>query len=581
MKIGAYAVERDYSHYIAYAAKTILAVVGTATKGPIGKATVCTSTQDLVNKFGPLKTDCYALYAGQYFLSQSSKLYFVRAASDAAAASSVSIAGVNTSDAELPGAIKLSTLEKGTYADGYTVTVAKGKPVYNFSIKIGSSTAATISHVSLDSLMDLSYSNDYFKVSSRNTKAVQLTPDTYEFSENVASIYGIDDKSGLVSNAVTLTATQAGITSVDVTTTETYNLVLKNKSGVTVHAINGLPLSEMTTEYSNEYFKITNVESAVASLTPGIYTFAGGNDGISDITAADYINAANALISDQIDMNIFAVPGVSDAAVVTAMLALAENRGDCLYLVDPPAGLTREGVVDWHNGGGEYNHSAFNSSYGALYYDWVTIYDSVNKVRVDVPPSVVVAATYAYSDRTTEVWYAPAGLTRGLVRGVLDSVTKLGKSDTEYLYNNNNAVNSIYDDPQVGLVLWGQKTLSRADTALNRVNVRRLLNYMKRVISAACNYLTFEPNDRVTWNSFEMKVLPFLKNIQSKRGIYEYRVVKGETIVTDEDIDNYRMPCMIAIRPTKSAEEIPIYFVLSSTGADFNEVLAANGVVTD
>ena len=211
----------------------------------------------------------------------------------------------------------------------------------------------------------------------------------------------------------------------------------------------------------------------------------------------------------------------------------------------------------------------------------VTIYDSINKMNVDVPPSVVVSASIAYSDRTTEVWYAPAGLTRGLVRGVLDSVTKLSKSDIDYLYSDKNAVNPIYDDPQVGLVLWGQKTLLREDTALNRINVRRLLNYLKRVITAACNYLTFEPNDRITWNSFEMKILPTLKSIQSKRGIYDYRVVKGETIVTNDDIDNYRMPCMVSIRPTKAAEEIPIYFVITSTGADFNDVLEANGIISE
>ena len=356
---------------------------------------------------------------------------------------------------------------------------------------------------------------------------------------------------------------------------------MKSKSGNTLETIKDIRLEDLTTSYQSSTFKVSNVNSVAASLSVGTYTFSGGNDGISDIEAGDYITAANSLTADLVDMNLFAVPGVSDPAVITAMLALAENRGDCLYLVDPPKGLTRDGVIQWHNGGGDYNHTAFNSSFGALYYDWVTIYDSVNKVRVDVPPSVVVAASYAYSDRTTEVWYAPAGLQRGLVRGVLDSVTKLGKADTELLYSDGNAINSLYDDPQVGLVLWGQKTLSRADTALNRVNVRRLLNYLKRVITAACNYLTFEPNDRVTWNSFEMKILPTLKNIQNKRGIYEYRVVKGETIVTNEDIDNYRMPCMVMIRPTKAAEEIPIYFVITSTGADFNEVLEANGVITE
>lgn len=491
MKIGAYAVERDYSHYVAYAAKTIFAVVGTATKGPVGVATVCTSAQDLVNKFGPLKPDCYGLYAGQYFLSQSSKLYFVRAASDTAAKATVNIKGINASDVEIADALTLEALELGTYADGYTVVITAS---------------------------------------------------------------GSDGK---------------------------YNIAVKSKSGNTLETIKDIRLEDLTTSYQSSTFKVSNVNSVAASLSVGTYTFSGGNDGISDIEAGDYITAANSLTADLVDMNLFAVPGVSDPAVITAMLALAENRGDCLYLVDPPKGLTRDGVIQWHNGGGDYNHTAFNSSFGALYYDWVTIYDSVNKVRVDVPPSVVVAASYAYSDRTTEVWYAPAGLQRGLVRGVLDSVTKLGKADTELLYSDGNAINSLYDDPQVGLVLWGQKTLSRSDTALNRVNVRRLLNYLKRVITAACNYLTFEPNDRVTWNSFEMKILPTLKNIQNKRGIYEYRVVKGETIVTNEDIDNYRMPCMVMIRPTKAAEEIPIYFVITSTGADFNEVLEANGVITE
>ncbi len=491
MKIGAYAVERDYSHYVSYAAKTIFAVVGTATKGPVGVATVCTSAQDLVNKFGPLKPDCYGLYAGQYFLSQSSKLYFVRAASDIAAKSTVNIKGINSSEIEVADALTLEALELGTYADGYTVVITA--------------------------------------------------------SESEGK----------------------------------YNITVKSKSGNTLETIKDIRLEDLTTSYQSSTFKVSNVNSVAAKLSAGTYTFSGGNDGISDIEAGDYITAANSLTADLVDMNLFAVPGVSDPAVITAMLALAENRGDCLYLVDPPKGLTRDGVIQWHNGGGDYNHAAFNSSFGALYYDWVTIYDSVNKVKVDVPPSVVVAASYAYSDRTTEVWYAPAGLQRGLVRGVLDSVTKLSKADTELLYSDGNAINSLYDDPQVGLVLWGQKTLSRADTALNRVNVRRLLNYLKRVITAACNYLTFEPNDRVTWNSFEMKILPTLKNIQNKRGIYEYRVVKGETIVTNEDIDNYRMPCMVMIRPTKAAEEIPIYFVITSTGADFNEVLEANGVITE
>lgn len=490
MKVGSYAIERDYSHYVAYASETVFAVVGTATKGPVGVATVCTTAQDLANKFGQLNPSCYALYAGQYFLSQASKLYFVRAASDTATESACVIEGKDVDKTEVEDAVTLKCLEVGTYGDGYTVTITAGA-------------------------------------------------------------------------------------------NSTYNITLKSKSGLTLESLKEIRLEDLTVGYTTNRIKVAAVNSTATEITPGTYTFAGGNDGISDIAAADYINAANVLAADTIDMNLFAVPGVSDAAVITAMLSLAETRGDCLYLVDPPAGLTRDGVVNWHNGSGEYEHTAFNSSYGALYYDWVTIYDTVNKRRVIVPPSVVVGATYAYSDRNSELWYAPAGLTRGLVRGVLESVTKLNRADTDYLYTDPNNINALYDDPTMGLVVWGQKTLYREETALNRVNVRRLMNYLKRIIVAACRYLTFEPNDSVTWNSFEMRVKPILRSIQNNRGIYEYRIIKGESIVTDTDIDNYRMPCMIMIRPTKAAEEIPIYFVITSTGADFNEVLEANGVVNE
>ena len=496
MRIGAYAVERDYSHYVAYAAKTIFAVVGTATKGPVGVATICTSAQDLVNKFGPLKTDCYGLYAGQYFLSQSSKLYFVRAASESAVESSVIIPGINNADVAVDDAITLKVLEKGTYADGYTVHVSAG--------------------------------------ASKTVDGVEI---------------------------------------------ETYTLTIRNKAGVALETLKDLAIDDLTAEYKSSHIQVSAINAAAIKLTIGDYVFAGGNDGIEDIVAADYITAANALAADTVDMNLFAVPGVSEASVIFAMLALAESRGDCLYLVDPPKGLTRDGVIQWHNGGGEYQHAAFNSSFGALYYDWLNIYDSVNKTYVQVPPSVPVSASIAYSDRTSELWFAPAGLKRGLIRGVLNSATQLNKSDTDLLYNDPNNINAIYEDPQAGLVIWGQKTLHREDTALNRVNVRRLLNYLKRVVTAACNYLTFEPNDRITWNSFENIIKPTLRSVQNRRGLYEYRIVRGETIITQEDIDNYRMPCMLLVKPTKAAEEIPIYFVITSTGADFNEVLEANGIV--
>lgn len=487
MAIGAYAVERDYSHYIAQASRTVLAVIGTASKGPVGEAVAITSTQDLVSKFGPLKVDYYGLYTSQYFLSQSSKLYYVRAAGESVAPSKASITGINAESDDVSDAIVLEMIEKGTYSNGYKVIVSNSETEY------------------------------------------------------------------------------------------LYDILLKNTSGVTIEKISEVSLEDLVEGYKTSNFNIVTRDLTITSLTAGEYTFDGGDDGISDIKPADYNLAADALRAETVDINLIAVPGISEAAVVNEVLTIAENRGDCLYIIDPPKGLTRDGCIQWVNGGGAYEHTKFNSSCGAVYYDWIQIYDSVNKQYVQVPPSVSVCATYAYNDRVSDVWYAPAGLTRGIIRGVITPITRLTRADVELLYENN--INSIYEDPQVGNVVWGQKTLWREDTALNRINVRRLMNYLKKVITAACQYLVFEPNDRVTWNSFEMKVLPTLNNVKNRRGLYEYKVVKGESIVTSEDIDNYKMPCMILIRPTKAAEEIPIYFVITNTGADFNEVLEVNGVV--
>jgi len=483
MSLGPYAIEQDYSHYVAYAANTIHAVVSTATKGPVNVPTVCTSVQDFVRKFGPVSPDCYGTYAAQYFLNQASKLWFVRAASETVKAATVVIPGTNSTGTTLAEAATFTAISPGTFYNGYQVVISES-----------------------------------------------------ETDEEACKLVTLNGKS--------------------------YSVEVKD--GITVNNL---------ADCNSNYFTVTTIADTAVSLTPGTYTFSGGADGIDDISSADYIKACQELQTDNIDMNLFAIPGVSDAEVIKEALSIAENRGDCLFLVDPPYGLTVDGVANWHNGSGEYQHTAFNSSYGALYYDWQRIYDSVNKEYVNVPPSVVVAATIAYSDRTTEVWFPPAGLNRGIVQGVINPVTAPDTNQLNYLYSGTNSVNSIIEDPQAGVCVFGQKTLHRADTALNRVNVRRLLNYLKRIVVAACRHLTFEPNDSITWNQFEDLVEPVLQSIKRRRGVYQYKIVKGDAIVTESDIDNYTMPCKIMIQPTKAAEVIPIYFTITSTGADFNELL--------
>jgi len=488
MKIGPYAIEQNYSQYAASASNTILAIIGTATKGPLNHVEICTSTQDRLNKFGKLNPDCLGLYAAQYFLSQASKLYYIRVASDSAAEATVVVKGLNSSDVEVSDALSLKALEPGTYMNGSYVVITAG------------------------------------------------------------------------------------------TEEDTFTITVKNANNITLETIKNIEFDDLVVGYKSAYFEVSAASLVAVSLSAGTYTFAGGNDGLEDIDSNAYINALELLVPESIDANLLAIPGVSDPEVIEAGLTFAQTRGDIFYLVDPPQGLTRDGVVAWHNGGEDYVHTKFNSSYGGLYYPWVQIYDTVSRSYQYVPPSTVVAPSIAYSDRISELWYAPAGLNRGIIRGAIGVEEKLSAADVELLYSEDNNINCIYNDPQVGLVIWGQKTLDRVDSALNRVNVRRLLNYLKRVVVAACRTLTFDPNDYITWNSFELLVDPILRSIKSRRGVYEYSIVKGERIVTDNDIDNYRMPCMVLIRPTKAAETIPIYFAITSTGADFNDVLDTIGL---
>lgn len=327
--------------------------------------------------------------------------------------------------------------------------------------------------------------------------------------------------------------------------------------------------------FNSAYFDASAVTEGITSLVPGTYVVEGGTDSATDLNSANWIKALEKLKSSTYDINLFAVPGISDQAVIVKALQIAENRGDALFLVDPPNNLDPADVADWHNGAGEYSASStlYNSSYGALYYSWQKIYDNNYAQYVDVPPSVIVASVMAKSARETAIWMPPAGMIRGKVDGVIKPVYTPDDGERDALYADTNAVNCIIDDPTEGLVVFGQKTLLRSQTALNRVNVRMLLNYLKRVIVAAAKYLTFEPNDSYTWNSFEDLVEPTLRSIGQRRGLYAYKIVKGEEIVTNDDIDNYRMPCKILIQPTKAAEEIPIYFTITRTGVDFNDVL--------
>lgn len=271
---------------------------------------------------------------------------------------------------------------------------------------------------------------------------------------------------------------------------------------------------------------------------------------------------------DFLDINLLAIPGVHSNQVVEYTIDKVEDRADCFYLLDITASSTSTATTAVVNRG-------FDTSYAAAYYPDLRVEDPVNGGAVTLPASVAALGAMAYNDRVAQPWFAPAGLNRGgLSRDtwgftVLNSVDRLTATNRDSLYENR--VNPIASFPGQGHSIWGQKTLQIQASALDRINVRRLLIKAKKLISSAVKYLVFEPNNGATQTRFKQLVNPILADIQQKQGLEQFRVVMDETTNTPEIIDRNILAGKIFLIPTRSAEFISLDFVISPSGATFED----------
>jgi hypothetical protein len=272
---------------------------------------------------------------------------------------------------------------------------------------------------------------------------------------------------------------------------------------------------------------------------------------------------------DFIDVNLLLVPGVFSSKVVDYGLNAMRDRGDTFYPADI-SGSTATGVVQ------EIKNRGIDNNYGAVYYPGVNVYDDVNNQVVGLPASVVAAGAIAYNDRVSYPWFAPAGLNRaGLSKDTIGfDVTSLQdmltQDERDTLYENRiNPIARFPDVPQG--VIWGQKTLQLKSSALDRINVRRLLIRAKKLIASAAKFLVFEAANASTMTRFKQLVNPILADIQQKQGIEQFKVVMDSTTTTPELIDRNMLAGKIFLIPTRSAEFISIDFVVSKSGASFEE----------
>lgn len=508
LSAGVTTAEKDYSTYVAQVSTTVVGAVGGAVKGPVDTPMFISSPDQFLRVFGDPTPDSLATYSVLQFLQEGNKLWYIRV-------------GSTTGDDPLAPASLEVYDDQTTSAEVMTIT-AKTDGTWGNEVRI---------YVDDISGLEFTLSVEYKGV----------TVESYEGSLDSASDIFIED-------------------------------LVKNSDYIYVDVADDVAVTE---EGEDGTISIENAHTEGTLLS-------GGADGLSELDSSDIIGASlneglqNFKNSEVYDINLMIVPAKSAlASVATEMISICESRGDCMAIIDTPFGMNPEEVVSWHNGQGEGEDdpsASLNSSYATLYWSWLKIQDPYYSTERWIPPSGFIAGQYAHSDRVSKPWFAPAGLKRGRLIRALDVEYSPNQGERDLLYSGGNAINPIVNFAQDGITIWGQRTLQRKPSATDRVNVRRLLLMIRKAIAASTRYITFDPNDEFLWNEWKGFVQPYLQNLKDSRAFYDFKVEMGlGSTITNSDIDGNRMPGRVMVQPTKSAEFIPIDFVLLNTGAEFPE----------
>jgi hypothetical protein len=292
------------------------------------------------------------------------------------------------------------------------------------------------------------------------------------------------------------------------------------------------------------------------------------------------------MVSDPevVECNLMAIPGVANPGITSHLISTCENRADALAVIDIQNDYTPRGwdlrtesqrLPDVSLAVSKLRDRKINSSYGCAYFPWVQVRDAMSDKLVWMPPSVAALGTMASSAAKSELWFAPAGFTRGgLSNGaaglpVIQTRYRLTSKHRDSLYEAN--INPIAQFPAEGIVIFGQKTLQVTPSALDRINVRRLMVYVKKEISRMAATLLFDQNVDSTWNRFLGQANPFLASVKSRFGLTEYRVILDETTTTPELVDRNIMYAKVFLKPARAIEFIAIDFVITNTGASFDD----------
>jgi hypothetical protein len=416
-------------------------------------------------------------------------------------------------------------------------------------------------------------------------KGVPTTPSLNEWTGMTKGFHMDVDATGVTIDNVVVTINSSGGTYSPIFLFDTGNAEFRTDAGLVGTDYEKLYARKFTfvpyggfdgwdvyrTRRSNLDSFIINGTKGQAGLTSGAFqnkTLSNGDLGIN----SDYYAYLEAIWTfrnpEAVNINVFATPGidtVDNTNLVEASIEMVEQeRADSLYIVTTPDAVngellsTQEAV--------DYLTDQFDSNYTCTYWPWIQINDAENNVLIFVPPTRDVVRNIALTDNIAFPWFAVAGIQRGDVDAI-QARKKLTLSERDNLYENR--INPIATFTSDGIKIWGNKTLQVKETALNRINVRRLLLQARKLISAVSIRLLFEQNDAVVRNQFLALVNPILDNIRTERGLTDFRVVLSSS---PEDIDRNQLTGQIFLKPTRSLEFIQIEFVIMNTGASFNNI---------
>ena len=597
---GVFTNEIDQSFLPATAGPIGAAIVGPTVKGPILEPTVVSSYSEYVQIFGELiesgsdKFQYLTSHAAQEYLRQGGPLTVVRVGE--------------------PGLTKASATIKAGDVDVFDLEVIGNGPSFNNSGSLQDDNgriAPLTSSITNDHFSSGSFGGrgDNFRheVSQRNLSRGTFTLVLRQGNDETTKKKVIETFENLsldpespnyilkrIGNQTTSIVTEGGQSFIQNTgefPNRSKNVRIKN-----LHVKTPNYLKEDGTLDAGAY---ADGETSIPSLGSGSFggSFSGGDVGVQNAShpfnfylATDsdtnsqgvslatsaatlgtggYKTAINILRNkDEFDIDMLLLPGILDQngtnsnIIINDAISMCEDRGDCFLIYDNT--FLTDTVAT-----AKTNTEARNSSYAAAYYPWVQIQDATTGNFRYVPPSVVLGGVYHFNDTIGQPWFAPAGLNRGGIDSAVQAYRKLTQGNRDDLYESN--VNPIATFPGQGVTVFGQKTTQKKASALDRVNVRRLLINLKKFVANSSRGLVFEQNTTDLRNQFLNTVQPYMEQVQANQGLNAFRVVMDDSNNTPETIDRNQLVGQIFIQPTKTAEFIVLDFVVQPTGAAFPE----------